>query len=115
MSIEVVTQALDAQYKTTPDKNGLVGVVTSIAVIITATNTETGRTESQAMDVPLKWARPSQFTGIEGVTLEMLQSWAESRIAEDEFLSDYHSRTVKDLTDIVSKPAVESASMFGFM
>lgn len=115
MSIEVKTEALDAKYMTTPDKNGLVGVVTHIAVIITVTNTETGYSESASMEVPLKWARPSQFTGIDSITLDMLQNWAEAVIANDEFSKDYHERTVKELTDIVKKPQSRSVSMFGFM
>lgn len=115
MSVEVRTEALDAKYMTTPNKNGLVGVVTDIAVLVTVTNTETGRSLSGSMEVPLKWARPSQFTGIESVTLDMLQQWAESRIANDETLNDYHTRLVEDLSKEVVKPEVRSVSMFGFI
>ena len=115
MSIEVKTEALDAKYMTTPDKNGLVGVITDIAVVITVTNTQTGRSESASMEVPLKWARPSQFTGIDGVTLDLLQTWAVAAIANNEVSRDYHERTVKELTEMVKKPAVRSVSMFGFV
>ena len=115
MSVEVTTTALDARYDREPDRNGLTNVVTHIAVIVTATNTETGQTESQAMEVPLKWARPSSFSGIEDVTAEMLQQWAEARIAEDEQLNDYHTRLVKDLTTMVKSRRVETSSMFGFI
>lgn len=115
MSVEVTTAVLDARYNREPDKNGLTNVVTHIAVIVTATNTETGQTESQAMEVPLKWARPSSFSGIADVTVEMLQEWAEARIAEDVQLNDYHTRLVKDLTKAVKSRRVETSSMFGFM
>lgn len=115
MSVEVTTTALDARYNREPDRNGLTDVITHIAVIVTATNTETGQTESQAMEVPLKWARPSSFSGIEDVTAEMLQQWAEARIAEDEQLNDYHTRLVKDLTKMVKSLRVEPSSMFGFI
>jgi phosphatidate phosphatase APP1 len=115
MSVEVTTTALDARYNREPDKNGLKNVITHIAVIVTATNTETGQTESQGMEVPLKWARPSSFSGIEDVTVDMLQQWAEARIANDEQLNDYHTRLVKDLTKAVKARRVETSSMFGFL
>lgn len=115
MSIEVSTNVLDARYNRLPNKNGLVNVVTHIAVIVTVTDTETGRSESEAMEVPLKWARPSSFTGIEDVTVDMLQQWADARIAEDERLNDYHTRLVKDLTKNVSRLASETSSMYGFI
>jgi hypothetical protein len=61
MSVDVTTTALDARYNREPDRNGLTNVITHIAVIVTVTNTETGQTESQSMEVPLKWARPSSY------------------------------------------------------
>lgn len=115
MSIEVSTNVLDARYNKLPNKNGLVNVVTHIAVIVTATDTETGRSESEAMEVPLKWARPSSFTGIEDVTVDMLQQWADARIAEDERLNDYHTRLVKNLIKNVSRLASDTSSMYGFI
>ena len=113
MSIEVTTTVLDAKYNREPDKNGLVNVVTELDVVVTVTDTETGRTESGAMGVSLKWARPSSFSGIESVTIDMLQQWAESRIAEDETLNDYHTRLVKDLTKTVSDPLSKTSHLFG--
>ena len=114
MSVQVTTTALDAKYNREPDRNGLTNVITNIDVIVTVTNTETGQTESQAMEVPLKWARPSSFNGIENVTAEMLQQWAENRIAEDETLHDYHTRLVKDLTKLVTSPPATTSTLFGF-
>lgn len=114
MSIEVTTTVLDAKYNREPDKNGLVNVVTHLDVVVTVTDTETGRTESEALEVPLKWARPSSFAGIESVTIDMLQQWADSRIAEDEALNDYHTRLVEDLTKMVSKPVTTRSHLFGF-
>jgi hypothetical protein len=115
MSIEVTTSVIDARYNREPDKNGLTDVVTHVAMIVTVTDTETGRSESEAMEVPLKWARPSSFSGIADVTVEMLQEWAEARIAEDETLNDYHARLVKDLSDRVKSAPVDTSSMFGFV
>jgi len=113
VSIDVTTAVLDAKYNRKPDKNGLVNVVTELDVVVTVTDTETGRTKSDAMLVPLKWARPSSFFGIENVTIDMLQQWAESRIAEDEALNDYHTRLVKDLTKAVSGLSSKTSHLFG--
>ena len=113
MSIVVTTAVIDAKYNREPDKNGLVNVVTHLDVVVTVTDTETGRTESGAMEVPLKWARPSSFTGVESVTIDMVQQWAENRIADDETLNDYHTRLVKDLTKLVIKPLSMTSHLFG--
>ena len=115
MSVEVTTSVLDARYNREPYKNGLTNVITHIAVIVTVTDTETGRTESQAMEVPLKWARPSSFSGINDVTVEMLQEWAEARIEDHVGLKDYHTELVKNLTNMVKTSHVNTSSMFGFM
>lgn len=115
MSIEVTTSVLDARYNREPDKNGLTDVITHVAMIVTVTDTETGRSESEAMEVPLKWARPSSFSGIADVTVEMLQEWAEARIEEHVGLKDYHAGVVKNLTNMVKTSPVDTSSMFGFM
>lgn len=118
MSIKITAEAIDASVLSGPDRNGLLGVVKEVHLIVTALNSETGISSSTVMSVPLKWARPSSFSSIDEVTPDILTKWAMDRIngnmLGDDALKNSYDKMCKELAAKTWRPEQKTQSLYGF-
>lgn len=104
MTIEIECKAIEALQYEGADKNGLVGVVKQINMVVVATDSETGNKGTSSFIVELSWARPSSFTPAESITWATIQQWAEHRIETNVDAEQAYLRAVREATESAKKP-----------